>query len=670
MVIETKEEPAANSKERSQLAIGAEPLPATKGVRRDSIRTPSSIVQTEKQVRVITDAMPALISYIDLDYRYRFANRAYYEWFGSLPEDVVGKTMTEVLGDAAFKRLRPHVDRSLGGTLVTFEADTPYRTGGTKRVHATYTPDVDEDGTVRGIFVLVLDITEQKAAERAKAHLAAIVEHSDDAIISKDLNGIIQTWNRGAELLFGYHAREVVGQPVTILIPHDRLDEEPEILGRIRRGGTIAHYDTVRRHKTGKDIYISLTVSPIRNEAGQVIGASKIARDITPRIAAEKALRESQERFFKAFNASPMTVSITSLTTGRLVEVNDTFVNVTGYSRDQVIGKTTLELGLWNTESDRQAELSALVESGRLRDQEYLFRMRDGSEIVGLLSAEVIVIDGEKCALTVIQDITERRKAAEALRAANESLEAKVLERTKKLADSNAKLADEMHRRLAVERERIELLRKVVSVQEDERRRIARDMHDHFGQQLTAMRLNLDAVQKMSGVPEAVRSRLVNVQDIADSLDTDVNFLAWELRPTALDDLGPKAAIDHYTRRWSEQFQITAEFHGHSFDDGILPDDVATHLYRIVQEALNNTAKHARATRVSVVLEKRQNKAVLIVEDNGSGFEAASPPRRGLGLKGIHERVAMVGGSIEIESRLGKGTTIYVTMPLATEAKE
>ena len=119
------------------------------------------------------------------------------------------------------------------------------------------------------------------SGERAAQHYAAIVESSTDAILSKDLNGIITSWNRGAQLLFGYTAEEAVGQPVTLLIPVDRHDEEPFILGRIRRGESVDHYETIRQTKDGRLIDISLTVSPIKNESGEIIGASKIARDIS-----------------------------------------------------------------------------------------------------------------------------------------------------------------------------------------------------------------------------------------------------------------------------------------------------------------------------------------------------------------------------------------------------
>ena len=152
-----------------------------------------------------------------------------------------------------------------------------------------------EEGGNQGV-AFVLDLTERKCAEQAAEHLASIVESSDDAIVSKDLDGIIRTWNCGAERLFGYKAAEVIGRPITILIPPDRLDEEPGILARIRRGERVDHYETVRRHKDGSLIDISLTVSPMRDAKGAIVGASKIARDITERKRAEQALRESEAK--------------------------------------------------------------------------------------------------------------------------------------------------------------------------------------------------------------------------------------------------------------------------------------------------------------------------------------------------------------------------------------
>src|SRR5690606_16944544 len=138
---------------------------------------------------------------------------------------------------------------------------------------------------------LMIDISSHKHSERDARRLAAIVESSEDAILAKDLDGTIMTWNAGAERLFGYTEDEAVGRPVTILLPEERLEEEPEILQRIRRGERVAHYETVRRRKDGSMIDISLTVSPVKDGDGRIVGASKIARDITERRRAEEHQR-------------------------------------------------------------------------------------------------------------------------------------------------------------------------------------------------------------------------------------------------------------------------------------------------------------------------------------------------------------------------------------------
>ena len=162
-------------------------------------------------------------------------------------------------------------------------------------------------GSSVGRVWIFRDITERRRAEERQAKLAAIVESSDDAIISKDLNGIITTWNAGAERIFGYTAEEVIGQPVTILMPPERVDEEPGILERIRRGERIDHYETVRRRKDGTLLDISLTVSPIIDGSGKVVGASKVARDITERKRADALVGCQKEAFEMAASDAPLT---------------------------------------------------------------------------------------------------------------------------------------------------------------------------------------------------------------------------------------------------------------------------------------------------------------------------------------------------------------------------
>jgi PAS domain S-box-containing protein len=177
-------------------------------------------------------------------------------------------------------------------------------------------PIRDAAGAIVGAAKIARDITERRRAELAAQRLAAIVESSDDAIVAKDLDGIITNWNQGAERLFGYTAEEVIGKPITILIPPERQAEEPEILARIRRGGRVSHYETVRRRKDGSVFDVSLTVSPIRNAHGKIVGASKIARDITERRRAQEhqvlLLREMDHRIKNLFAVAAGVVALSA----------------------------------------------------------------------------------------------------------------------------------------------------------------------------------------------------------------------------------------------------------------------------------------------------------------------------------------------------------------------
>ena len=188
------------------------------------------------------------------------------------------------------------------------------------------------DGTTVQLAI-TRTVTDYRLDERAAMLLGAIVNSSDDAIISKDLNGIITSWNISAERLFGYTSEEAVGQPVTILIPPDRLDEEPKILSRLRRGERVDHFETIRMRKDRTPLNISLTISPVKDRQGNIIGVSKIARDITERKRAEAALLESEGRFQQLADAMPQIVW-TTRADGQTDYFNARWYEFTGFSRD------------------------------------------------------------------------------------------------------------------------------------------------------------------------------------------------------------------------------------------------------------------------------------------------------------------------------------------------
>ena len=246
------------------------------------------------QLERLIKALPAAIYTTDADGRITFFNEAAAELWGCRPE--IGKS--EFCGSWKLYwpdgRPLPHGECPMAIALkeqrvVRGMEAVAERPDGTRVHFVPYpTPLYDDAGILIGAVNMLIDISDRKRADADAQRLASIVETSDDAIISKNLDGIITTWNRGAERVFGYTAEEVIGKSVTILIPPDRMNEEPDIIERIRRGERIAQYDTVRRRKDGSLIDISLTVSPLKDADGKIIGASKIARDITERKRAQE----------------------------------------------------------------------------------------------------------------------------------------------------------------------------------------------------------------------------------------------------------------------------------------------------------------------------------------------------------------------------------------------
>lgn len=210
------------------------------------------------------------------------------------------------------------------------------------------------------------------------------------------------------------------------------------------------------------------------------------------------------------------------------------------------------------------------------------------------------------------------------------------------------------------------LLARLVTIQEEERRRLSREMHDQLGQPLTALRLMLTLL-KETDARAALRRHIENAETIAERLDRVVDHLAWKLRPAALDEFGLVAALEALVPQWSEYHQIEADMQRPSGRPSFNPD-VESQLYRIVQEALNNVAKHAGASHARVVLERSSRHWLFSVHDNGRGFDT-SKAGSGLGLLGIRERAALIGARVTIDSNSTAGTTVTVRVPIARRPK-
>ena len=356
-----------------------------------------------------------------------------------------------------------------------------------------------------------------------------------------------------------------------------------------------------------------------------------VANDITERKHAAEALQASESRFSIAFNSNPMLATISMLEGGRFLAVNDSFIALTGYSREEAVGHTALELNLWPNPEDRRKVMDTLKKEKRVRDFKAGIRLKNGEERMLLLSVETIELDGQVCLLHVANDVTLRHRAEEALRA---------------------------------------LSAKLRSAREEEGTRIAREIHDELGGALTGLKWDLERIDTMlttsangSVVPD-VHERIDSMTNTIETTIITIRRIASELRPGVLDDLGLVPAIE-----WQvEQFQARTGLKCHwsnTANEVELDREKSTAVFRILQEILTNVLRHAQATNLYLKLGRTRHCLELEVRDDGRGITKSQKSNsQSLGLLGMKERALLVGGEVHITGKEGQGTTVLVRVPV------
>jgi len=466
----------------------------------------------------------------------------------------------------------------------------------------------------------------RKRALDARFVHAAIVESTDDAVISKDLDGTILSWNSGAQGLFGFSASEAIGQPITIIIPDELRAEEASILQRTGCGEAIDHYETVRVTKAGRKLQVSLTISPLRDSSGKIVGASKIARDITEKKQAEQALRKSEERFRLFMDHSPA-VAWMKDEPGRYVYLSESYLKQLGVSMEDRLGKTDLEVY-------PRAIAEELVKNDRLA-------LDLGRPIE--VTEDSIGSKGQPCTWLAYKfpfqdasgqlfvggigvDISERKKAEQALH---------------------------------------DLTGRLISAQEEERTRIARELHDDFSQRLALLGISLGQLWKKIA-PQEVESR-ASVQEMLKAIkeiSSDMHSLSHELHSSKLEHVGLGPALTALCRDIGLKYTVEVQF-SQSEASLHIPKDVALCLFRVAQESLANVVKHSRAKTAHVELGGSPSSITLRISDSGIGWDTFSPKNNaGIGLVGMRERLRLVGGTFLVTSQPGRGTEISAEVPL------
>jgi len=631
-----------------------------------------------------------------------------------------------------------------------------------------------------GLSVYFVDVTERKQDEGATQLLAAIVDSSDDAIVSKNLDGVITSWNKGAERIFGYSAEEAVGRHITLIIPEERRGEEADILARLKRGERVDHFQTVRVRKDGGMLDVSLTISPMRDSSGRIVGASKVARDITAQRRAEEALRESEERFRAIVEATPECVKVVA-PDGTLLAMNAAGCRMVEAGADtEIVGRSVYDLiapefrqifidfnervcrgnqgqvefeivGLKGTrrwmethsvpmrdpatgrtvqlavtrdvtarkEADErlrqsEEELRALADSipqlawmadpdghvfwynrGWYEYTGATLEEMEGSGWERFHDPDVLPLVVEKWAESVRSEtpfemefplrgadgvsrwfltrvspfrdpagkvtrwfgtntnIDEQRQLLQSLSEARDHLEKRVEERTGELKDANESLRA--------------LSARLLKIQDEERRRLARELHDSVGQILAALGMNLAIVQAQAYKLDAEGARAVSENDLlVRQASSEIRTLSHLLHPPLLEIAGLLSAIRWYVEGFAERSKIKVDLDVPA-NLGRLPNDTELAIFRIIQECLTNVHRHSESATAAIRIQQDGDRLTIRVEDSGKGIprakqrEMTESNHGGVGIGGMRERLRQLGGTLEIRSN-GKGTVITATL--------
>ncbi len=379
----------------------------------------AALEQRDREQRDFLENAAVAMHWVGEDGTILWANRAELDLLGYAAEDYVGRNI------AAFHMDQPVILDILNRLkcneeLRGYEARLRCKDG-TVRYVSINSSVYREEGRFVHTRCITFDVGAQRRSVELHERLSAIVSSSDDAIISKDLNGIIRSWNRGAERLFGYASDEVLGKPITIVIPADRLEEESKILSRLQRGERVDHFETVRQHKDGALLTVSLTISPIRDASGTIIGASKVARDVTE----QKRISELQERLAAIVESSDDAIYSEDLN-GIICSWNRGAQQMFGYSADEISGKSIYTLVPPGREPEITGMLEQLRRGERVQNYETKRRAKDGRVFdVSLTASPVLDASGKVVgASKVARDVTASRRAEQAIQALNDQLSA------------------------------------------------------------------------------------------------------------------------------------------------------------------------------------------------------------------------------------------------------
>ncbi|MFZ3063063.1 MAG: PAS domain S-box protein [Actinomycetota bacterium] len=609
-----------------------------------------------------------------------FANKRMAKMTGYRVGELIGLSIKDLLHPDEFKKVMDRYTKRLEGKPVprTYESVFVKKDGKSLVVEITAAKTIWQ-GKPADIGI-IRDIAERKQAEAEIRQVAAIVESSDDAVTGKTLDGIVVSWNRGAEKIYGYTAEEVKGRSISILVPPDRPDEVPFILERIKRGKSVDHYETVRVRKDGRQILVSLTSSPVRDLLGKIVGASTIAYDITKLKQVEDALKESMENF-RAVAANANDGIVIIMGKGTFVYANKRAAEIAGFSQAEL-----LKLGI--KDLAHPDELNKLMERYKKRLEgkpvprtyETVIQRKDGKSVPVELTAGKTAWQGQPADIVILRDITERKRVEEEIRKLNEGLR----EHAAELEAANRKL---------------ESLNENLKLANMQSKQASRAKSDFLANMSHELRTPLNAIigfsellldqrpGKLSKVQreyaqfihESGRHLHSLINDVLDLSKVEAGKMELELSRVNLTDLlnGSLSMIQEKALKHGIALSLKAD----KKIKTIQADE--RKLKQIIFNLLSNAVKFTLDGGKLGLEAKTNKKAVKItVWDTGIGIAPEDQERifgefqqvdssfsrnyegTGLGLALTKKLVELHGGKIWVESKLGKGSRFTFSIPI------
>ncbi len=574
--------------------------------------------ESEERNRALVENISDGIILLDEDLQTIYRSPSVLRITGFEAEEMKGRTILDLTYPEDLYLCLDYLEkaRSLPGIAVHGQFRILHKRQGFIWVEGTLSNQL-ANPSIRAYIINYRDISERKQLEEQQLLMASIVNSSDDAIISKDLDLNITSWNKGAEKILGYTPGEIIGKSIFTVIPPELHFEEAEILSHIRQGRSVDHFETRRIRKDGTIIHVSITISPIRNAAGQIIGASKILRDITDQVRSEQRIKQSEANYRQLFEGSPAPMWVLEEATGRFLQVNQAAIRNYGYSEQEFLSMHLDQLVRFVQEPFRQT-------SGAGHPGGHRHVKKNGEEIDVVTSSLPVVLNESRQILMIALDVTEQNLYEQ------------------------------------------KLTRAAIKVQEEERYEIGGELHDNVCQILASSIIYLSMLKK--SLPESALKWYDQTHEFINLATQEIRNLSHQLAPAFFDDARLEDAFQHLLKSFNaeQRYDIRLHFSGNT-RAYCLGKDQQLNLYRILQEQLRNIQKHARATLIDIQVGIRDQALEMRIRDNGVGFDPGKT-KGGIGLANMNRRVRLFGGNLQIHSRPGQGCELRVEIPLQVPA--